>query len=44
MLGAATGDADEQPFVAIAVLTIVGALLLTMLVLVTRFLRGSWNP
>ena len=36
--------ADEQPFVAIAVLTIVGALLLTMLVLVTRFLRGSWNP
>ena len=44
MLGAATDVADEQPFVAIAVLTIVGALLLTMLVLVTRFLRGSWNP
>jgi hypothetical protein len=44
VLGAATDDADEQPFVAIAVLTIVGALLLTMLVLVTRFLRGSWNP
>ena len=44
VLGAATSDADEQPFVAIAVLTIVGALLLTMLVLVTRFLRGSWTP
>lgn len=44
VLGAATGDASERPFVAIAVLTIVGALLLTMLVLVTRFLRGSWNP
>ena len=44
VLGAATSAADEQPFVAIAVLTIVAALLLTMLVLVTRFLRGSWNP
>ena len=44
VLGAATGDASERPFVAIAVLTIVGTLLLTMLVLVTRFLRGSWNP
>jgi hypothetical protein len=44
VLGATTDVADEQPFVAIAVLTIVGALLLTMLVLVTRFLRGSWNP
>lgn len=44
VLGAATNGADEHPFVAIAVLTIVGALLLTMLALVTRFLRGSWNP
>ena len=44
VLGAATEVADEQPFVAIAVLMIVGALLLTMLALVTRFLRGSWNP
>lgn len=44
VLAAATNAADEQPFVAVAVLTIVGALLLTMLVLVTRFLRGSWNP
>ena len=44
VLGAATSGADEHPFVAIAVLTIVGALLLTMLALVTRFLRGSWNP
>ena len=44
VLGAATDVADEQPFIAIAVLTIVGGLLLVMLVLVTRFLRGSWNP
>lgn len=44
VLGAATEAAEEQPFVAIAVLTIVGALLLAMLVLVTRFLRGNWNP
>ena len=44
VLGAATDVADEQPFVAIAVLIIIGALLMTMLVLVTRFLRGSWNP
>ena len=43
-LGTAAGDASEQPFVAIAVLTIVVALLLTMAALVTRFLRGSWNP
>jgi hypothetical protein len=44
VLGAATGDADEKPFLAIAVVTIVAALLLTMLALVTRFLRGTWNP
>ena len=44
VLGAATDSAGEQPFVAIAVLTIVAALLLTMIALVTRFLRGSWNP
>jgi hypothetical protein len=43
-LGPAASDANEQPFLAIAVLTIVVALLLTMAALVTRFLRGSWNP
>lgn len=42
--GAATDEAAEHPFVALAVLVLVGALLLTMLALVTRFLRGSWNP
>jgi hypothetical protein len=44
VLGAATAGADEHPFVAIAVLALIGALLLAMLTLVTRFLRGSWNP
>jgi len=44
VLGAATGSADEDPFLAIALLTLVAGLLLAMLALVTRFLRGSWNP
>jgi outer membrane biosynthesis protein TonB len=44
VLGAATGDAGEGPFLTIAVLTLVAALLLTMLALVARFLRGTWNP
>ena len=44
VLGVATGDGAAQPFVAIAVLTLIGALLLAMFALVTRFLRGSWNP
>ena len=44
VLGVSTGDADEKPFLAIAVLTLVSGLLLAMLALVTRFLRGSWNP
>jgi hypothetical protein len=44
VLGVATGDGTEQPFVAIAVLTLVAALLIAMLALVTRFLRGTWNP
>ena len=43
-IGAIGGDAAEQPFLAIAVLVLVGALLLAMVALVTRFLRGSWNP
>ena len=42
--GAVTDEAAENPFVAVAVLVLIGALLLTMLALVTRFLRGSWNP
>jgi hypothetical protein len=37
-------DADEKPFLAAAVLTLVAGLLIAMLALVTRFLRGSWNP
>jgi hypothetical protein len=44
VLGAATGDADEGPFLTIAVATLVAALLLTMVALVARFLRGTWNP
>ena len=43
-IGAIGGDAADQPFLAIAVLVLVGALLLAMVALVTRFLRGSWNP
>jgi hypothetical protein len=43
-IGAIGGDAAEQPFLAIAVLVLVGALLLAMAALVTRFLRGNWNP
>lgn len=38
------GDAAEEPFLALAVLVLVGALLFAMVALVTRFLRGSWNP
>ena len=44
VLGVATGGAAEEPFVAIAVLTLVAGLLIAMVALVTRFLRGSWNP
>jgi hypothetical protein len=44
VLGTATDDADEGPFLAIAILGIIAALLLAMFALVTRFLRGSWNP
>jgi hypothetical protein len=44
VLGVSTGDADEKPFLALAVLTLVGGLLIAMLILVTRFLRGNWNP
>jgi hypothetical protein len=44
VLGVATGDGTEEPFIAILVLTLVAALLIAMLALVTSFLRGSWNP
>ena len=44
VLGAATGDGTGQPFLAVAVLSLVAALLIAMVALVTRFLRGSWNP
>ncbi len=37
-------EAAEQPFVAFAVLSLLAALLIAMVALVTRFLRGSWNP
>lgn len=46
-VGPLGGDATESglgAFAAIAALAVVGALLLAMLALVTRFLRGSWNP
>ena len=44
VLGVATDEAADQPFVAVAVLSLVAALLIAMVALVTRFLRGSWNP
>lgn len=44
VLGVATDAAADEPFVAIAVLSIIAALLIAMVALVTRFLRGSWNP
>lgn len=44
VLGASAADGDVEAFATIAVLVIVGGLLVAMLALVTRFLRGSWNP
>jgi hypothetical protein len=41
------GDADSSilgSFTAGVMLALIAALLVGMLVLVTRFLRGSWNP
>jgi hypothetical protein len=43
-LAGVTSSANEHPFAAIAVLALVAALLFAMVTLVTRFLRGSWNP
>ena len=44
VLGEATEEPDAGPFLAIAVLALVAGLLLAMVGLVTKFLRGSWNP
>jgi hypothetical protein len=44
VLGVATDAAADEPFVAIAVLSILAALLIAMFALVTKFIRGSWNP
>ncbi len=33
-----------ETLLSIAILTLIGALLLTMVTLVTRFFRGTWNP
>ena len=44
VLGISTDDIHEKPFLAIAVLILVSGLLFAMVALVTRFLRGSWNP
>jgi outer membrane biosynthesis protein TonB len=41
------GDGPSGPLetlISIAILTLIGALLLTMVTLVTRFFRGTWNP
>jgi hypothetical protein len=43
-LGGVTSSANEHPLAAIAMLTLIAALLFAMVALVTRFLRGSWNP
>ena len=37
-------DTGAEAFAAVAIVTLVGALLLAMVALVTRFVRGSWNP
>jgi hypothetical protein len=44
VLGEATEEAETEPFLAIGVLALVAGLLLAMVALVARFLRGSWNP
>ena len=33
-----------ESLIAIGVLTLIGAILLTTVALVTRFFRGTWNP
>ena len=41
------GDGPSGPLetlISIFILTLIGALLLTMVTLVTRFFRGTWNP
>ena len=44
VLGEATEEAETELFLAIAMLALVAGLLLAMVALVTKFLRGSWNP
>ena len=53
MLGVATpgagldsgSSADRlESLIPIAILTLIGAILLTAVALVTRFFRGTWNP
>ena len=44
VLGEATDEAETEPFLAVAMLALVAGLLLAMVALVTKFLRGSWNP
>ena len=43
-LDGVTSSANEHPFAAIAALALIAALLFAIVTLVTRFLRGSWNP
>lgn len=43
-LGPSAADGEVEAFATIALLLVVGGLLVAMLALVTRFLRGSWNP
>ena len=43
-VGGDSADSGLEAFAAIAVLVIVATLLLGMVALVARFLRGSWNP
>ena len=43
-IGTAARDSDFAALATFAVLGFLGALLLWMLALVARFLRGSWNP
>lgn len=43
-LGGDDGQSTLEALASVAALTAVGFLLIAMLALVTRFLRGSWNP
>jgi len=43
-VGGGSADGGLESFAAIGVLLIIASLLFGMVVLVTRFLRGNWNP